>query len=389
MLLLYVIGCSGSSHKEDGLVLGRPSLKITENQKVKTYDIQRQIDTTIFNCIDSVKLVRLETTPVSIIGSIGKIAVVNDTLFVCDYTKSNSIFAFNMNGEFLYKINSIGKGPGEYQSLNSAHINNKEIIISDWLSGKVIRYDLKGGLIDEQRFLPSSLDAITNAEGKYLLAFNSYTETKPFRLEFFDGQVKKETAFPFANSRSFTLSSAFQRVGKDILFHYPWCDTVYKVNGTGIKPEYVLSLYRPNEISDLIKNNTDLNDQEFNKKISFDSGLPIFENFLELKDFLYVNITKNRKSYISLISKTNDSVKTYVQADIEHMKFDLPFHITGFYENSLLMSIDQSFILQLPKNDQIAFQNRLNNSKYTAWLKELEDTGKNPLICIVKLKHTL
>ena len=76
-----------------------------------------KIDTTSFFLDDKLnKHIVLETTPESTIGTIDKLIVRENKIYIMDKEITKSLFVFSIEGKFLYKINRAGRGPGEYIS---------------------------------------------------------------------------------------------------------------------------------------------------------------------------------------------------------------------------------------------------------------------------------
>jgi hypothetical protein len=75
------------------------------------------------NLIDSIEIVKLETSKNSLIGNIRKTIYFNNKLYVDDISNS-SIIIFNRNGSFVDKLSKRGKGPDEYIELRDFQIDD-------------------------------------------------------------------------------------------------------------------------------------------------------------------------------------------------------------------------------------------------------------------------
>jgi hypothetical protein len=191
--------------------------------------------TNIYDNVDSIRTISLETTDEALIGQISQIFIVKDTLFVADYYKTKTIFAFDLQGRFLYKIHKEGQGPGEYQSINMVHIKEDGININDWLSWKLIKYDLQGNLLFEKRLEPHPHDFIEMDNHEMIFSYNTYSKQTPYRLVFTDTALQwKETAMPQLNDRDKGASgnrSAFQKLNNGNILYHMWLnDTVYQIS---------------------------------------------------------------------------------------------------------------------------------------------------------------
>ncbi|MCB4807944.1 6-bladed beta-propeller [Tamlana sp. 62-3] len=86
----------------------------------------------------TIKFLPLETNKESIIGSIKKLKIINNRIYIFDNI-GNSILVFNSHGQFEKKISSIGSGPDEYISISDFDVENNNLYIMD-ISGKILHF---------------------------------------------------------------------------------------------------------------------------------------------------------------------------------------------------------------------------------------------------------
>ncbi|GHT61334.1 hypothetical protein AGMMS50239_12030 [Bacteroidia bacterium] len=103
--------------------------------------------------LSHIQYIPLETSEECLIGRASKMLVRNSKIYVADFSKSMSLFVFDMNGKFLFKIANRGQGPGEYISFNDFDIQS---------NGDIYMFDQH-----RKKFL------IHNSEGEYLRDVNS------------------------------------------------------------------------------------------------------------------------------------------------------------------------------------------------------------------------
>ena len=125
---------------------------------------------TIFELIDSVRLIQLETTDESLIGFISKIYFDDNKLIVFDISQKQ-VLVFNEDGTFINKIHNVGQGPGEYVAMDCGLYDNinKNIII--YGGKKMLYYTLEGKLIREiSRFNNNAIirDLVNLPNGNFL-----------------------------------------------------------------------------------------------------------------------------------------------------------------------------------------------------------------------------
>lgn len=99
----------------------------------------------------NISLIPLETSDEGLIGQLLKVIQFDDKYFILD-GKQKSILTFDKSGEFLFKIDNKGKGPGEYTDISDFEINpySKNIeILSPW--GAIYVYSINGKFLDSYK----------------------------------------------------------------------------------------------------------------------------------------------------------------------------------------------------------------------------------------------
>lgn len=97
-------------------------------------------------------IIPLETKDNCLISKISQMEINDDKIFILDW-KLNSLYVFNINGEFLNKIGNIGKGPGEYIRPRYFFLDKKEKLVKvfDAPMTKLISFDYTGKFVREIR----------------------------------------------------------------------------------------------------------------------------------------------------------------------------------------------------------------------------------------------
>ncbi len=95
--------------------------------------------------------IALETNDSSLIHTIDKILFLKDTLYVFDAI-GKKILLFRDDGSFLYTIQQLGQGPGEYLYPTDIDIDdNGNIYVLDWATQRIIKY-IHGNPKDYEEF---------------------------------------------------------------------------------------------------------------------------------------------------------------------------------------------------------------------------------------------
>lgn len=140
LLFIYIFICSCASSQDENLF----EFVISPNPKQEAK---------LSEFIKEIKYIQLETTEESLIGFVSKVLISNGKIFIGDSRTSKSLFAFDMEGRFLYKIVANGKGPREFISLGDFAIQpeSNNIYIRDGNLKKIVIYNSDGKFLDEFR----------------------------------------------------------------------------------------------------------------------------------------------------------------------------------------------------------------------------------------------
>lgn len=134
-------------------------------------DLNKNDSISIFELIDSVSVVKLETNKESLIRK-GRAYFHKNRFYFFD-SSQQTLFCFNNNGKFLFKINKRGRGPDEYAYAETFAIdpfNDYLMFLVPW--GSLICYDLNGCFVSKTK-LPAGINAYSdvNAVSKDQLVF--------------------------------------------------------------------------------------------------------------------------------------------------------------------------------------------------------------------------
>lgn len=255
------------------MVLLMPSCSKKETSNYSLDDVPIVID------IDAVKTdtlkinylhyIPLETTKDCLIGSTGKVVIKNDKIYFADFRKTMSLFVFDMNGKFLFKIDKRGQGPGEYLSFRDFDIqNNGDIYIFDHYKQKFLVYSPEGKYIRDIQsdlvFLSFCLfdnkmywSHLWNQSGEmyaYLAVYDMIDKKAEFLFK--DEKYFNEINLTYYNSYIFYYSP-------DSIFYFSpkLSEIIYSIDKNGIHPAIgIKNLRKPSdELIDVwVKNKSDL-----------------------------------------------------------------------------------------------------------------------------------
>jgi hypothetical protein len=235
-------------------------MKIDENEILKPGDVEvinlkalphdPHID--IVPLLDTVRFVQLELTDESVIGYIQKIRLYKDRIYVLD-TQTSSLLAFNIDGEYLFKIANVGKGPGEYTQLDFFDIDtkNEQIVLTDLMGYWVMRYDMEGHFICRRK-IPFWVEGLVPNYDQGVVVYCNFRDNKTklnqeYNLMYLDSLMTVQKAYFSYNStviQRMNVKFATPRTGvfypykDDFFLLSPQGNEVYKVEKEGLVPVY-------------------------------------------------------------------------------------------------------------------------------------------------------
>lgn len=193
--------------------------------------------------IKELKYVQLETTEESVIGFAGKILISNGKIFIGDSRTSKSLFAFDMEGKFLYKIVANGQGPREFISFTDFAIQpeSNNIFIWDGNLKKFVIYSSGGKFLDEFKppidfskfeFIDKSIIAIEQANisaSRKLKVENQYLQHNLLILDLKGKIISKHLPFPdYFEQLSIAALNPLDKINDILTYIPPLSNTIYQ-----------------------------------------------------------------------------------------------------------------------------------------------------------------
>ncbi|OFX79978.1 MAG: hypothetical protein A2X20_00090 [Bacteroidetes bacterium GWE2_40_15] len=147
------------------------------NDDTSSIELERNDEVSIFDLADSISILKLETNNESLIKGISKVIPYKNRFYIFD-SRSQVIFCFDSTGNYLFKINRLGRGPEEYERVEDFNINSfndQLILLVPW--GFILTFDLDGNFISKTK-LPEEVKSYNNvyAINKDTLLFLSSNE---------------------------------------------------------------------------------------------------------------------------------------------------------------------------------------------------------------------
>ena len=139
LIAICVSACQGGK----GYVPNLPDNVSTVSMRTIDVEITNSVYDHLDEWLEADRYVRLPAEP--LIAEIRDIHVEDDKIFVHD--KMHRLLCYDMDGEFLWKIDALGPGPGEYAGISHFAVNpdEKEVLLYDNLGQKLLYYGMRNG----------------------------------------------------------------------------------------------------------------------------------------------------------------------------------------------------------------------------------------------------
>lgn len=217
--------------------------KRINNITVNFSEIIEEMD--ISKIVSSIEYLQLETTINSQIRSITKIFCDKDNYYIYDATQS-TIFHFDIEGNFIYKFNNLGRGPNEYTQITDVIYYKSQWHIFDKMTKRILIYDNQFNFrkVINMENIAYYISKI-NSKGYFLYTggrdeYLKLTEY-PYQLTYIDDNGIIEDHFSlYPNNRQFSSYSTFSSDELITTFSYPINDTIFIINQSGVNPNWVI-----------------------------------------------------------------------------------------------------------------------------------------------------
>lgn len=232
--------------------------KKTQDEKVIHFDLEQEVlNIHSTSLIKDCKIIPLETNDSVLIGSIDKVIVDQDKLYVGDFSKTHSVYVFDLQGNFQQKISRQGRGPEEYLSLYDMFIDphTGELNLLSRIDRKLLAFDKNDVSLRKTQKLPKTFMELIPSQNGYVGFSANYSEDRndPYNLwlldkdfQIYNKEFSIQTTWESRWSSSVTVFSSFQ----DTVYYIPAIRdfSVYKLDGDRFTLEYSIN-FGKNQIS--------------------------------------------------------------------------------------------------------------------------------------------
>lgn len=192
-------------------------------------------------CFEEPDYIPLETNSNSLISSIDKVVFYESKFYILDRDQKQ-IFMFSSEGKFLNKIFSLGKGPGEYLSLNDINIYMNKLYVLSRDSKKILVCDLIGNYINEIKleFYYSRFQLESENIAILYSNFSSNGQNTNFTRVSLENGKTLDTHYNYPSFLGGTGygTSVFSKYNDTIYCTIPYDYGIYKITSKGLKQAY-------------------------------------------------------------------------------------------------------------------------------------------------------
>ena len=211
---------------------------------------------------DRIRYIILDTNDDCLIGIVGKIVFYENQFYIFD-VQQHIVFVFSETGQFLWKLDKRGNGPGEYAYLMDFDIHQNRLYVFD-RRRQLLEYDLSGNFITHYTVTIPGTSYLQQNEFSYFYTCNmSSPDFGNYALLIMDKEGKNfQNGIPVTQTNlinkcvNFNNSSVFCRYNNNIRFYMPFETNVYSIAADSIFVPYRIDIKNKNIPANYFERNT-------------------------------------------------------------------------------------------------------------------------------------
>lgn len=334
--------------------------------------------------VEAYEFVPLETTEASTVGRAQKLRISGDRVFFFDMLSGNKLVVFSREGQFLYAIDTKGKGPGEYEFLLDFTVdekNNRLYLLDNGRS--IVVYDLDGNFIEERLTGIYSGNFVEKIPGGFAFIGGNKFDN----LILSSGDLREQNAFFPYQERSIELMilNPIQPIENgQVIYRRHLYDTIFAIKDFSITPHAVLDFgeYTITYPELLEADVTDINGY-------VEDYCTVF-HYLEAEGHVLVRFSYKNEAFYGLVDKRTQHVLTFSYEDFVN---DLTFEKRSVFvgtdpETGAFLYLVQPYVLKdALASDEIDEAERKSTAyqRVEAMADTLTDLS-NPVLMMVHFK---
>ena len=327
----------------------------------------------VSSLFSNIRFLPLETKRSSLIGEADKIRIMNNKIYLLDRYSATALFIFNVtNGEFEFKIEAKGVGPGEFSQIDDFSIDRNSNHIYILANARnVYKYDSHGKLIEKYDLgFPAHRFSIVNNN-----SFVFCGAAREPELIITDNKFKIiKKMFPYQHRRLGYMNTFSNMQGGTIYTRIYDC-SFYTIEDFNIFKFFQLSINGTKDNTKIIKEALSKGSNYPVPAIYKDGVMianPLFSNDLQL---FFSNILHDDERYLLISSIRDKHTEIY---DASSLKDDIIEEIP-FYIYNYTMTDDNEVVFLLYPHSLIKRKKIISNKELCNVIENINDIA-NPIL---------
>ncbi len=346
-------------------------IPVKQLQKVKMSDF-----------ISDFKAVKLEFTENSMLHSIRKIIRYKEMIYVLDIFGAKGVLVYDMNGKFIRKIGSVGRGPGQYAMPQDFIIDTDTNEIEIIGNRKIIYFALNGQYLKESTIEFTGTNFLKKGN-EYYIAIGGREDYKVVRTDE-NGIIKAHYLPTYSNYQNGEAFSCFIPLNmQEILFRPKERDTIYLLTLTDAIPHTII------DFGDYKLKIDEFNKLDHSQKAAYykrgqNINQCIIRNYFENSNYIHMVYNMSGTFYEYILNKKTE----------RHLHFSnntLTDDIIGSKDSRWITGGDEEYVYyviepyKFKSTKQLReFYERFTNDEN--YIKEMLEETSNPIILFAKYK---
>lgn len=313
--------------------------------------------------IKDCKIIPLETRDSVLIGAIDKAIVYQDRLYVGDFSKTNAVYIFDMQGKFCHKISRQGRGPEEYLRLYDMFIDphTGELKLLSRIDRRILAFSGDGKVFKGVQKMPKMFMELVPSQNGYVGFSANYSEDRgnPFNLWLLDKDMqiagKEFRIDPVWESKWSSNVTVFSNFRDTVCYIPAFQDfSVYKLKG-----DYLSSVYTIDFGKNQVPNSQSMTYDEYSeycrKRPDYVTSLKCFQ---ETDRFLICQFLFNGQDRLGLYDKENAQTSVCSLSPYAGKYFISFGNIVNFSSDGLITSLSAADLCEVlaGKNEYVNFE---------------------------------
>lgn len=373
-ILLFIAGCSNNS-----------SNHYLQKGEID-FSFSKLTEEPISNFVNKYLVIPLETRDDAYITRARKILIYNDTIYILENKlgRRHQIYVFSLDGKYITRIFSQGRGAYEYQSISDFDIHPESNLITILDPGlhKLFRYNLNSEYQDEFQLDCWAKEFKYLKEGKMLYLVFSTSTSKLSDGIGNDIYVYDEehnlsySAFPFTKPISIGMGNGINLIRNTNGISYKKINTnlVYSIKSDTLKIKYFLQFSL-----DVLPGN-EIENVFFKGKGILDKYISNI-NYYESSETVYTFFKHNKNGYWGLYNKSSNKSYVFNEQKDPECQCNITLNVLSSYKDYFIIETDYSKInavLRILDADK----KRCANPEIFKTLETLDMTS-NPILILV------